>query len=369
MAAPTMHVSNSGNRDGDAEGTLHLTVMAPNVFSTYALPKAGVVTIGRDEAADVRITDEGASRLHARLHVGPAAALSIEDLGTRNGTFLRDGRLEPGQPVSLQPGEAVTVGYTILMVQRRRPPVQARRCRSHGMFEERLEEACERAQRSGASFAVARLQIDEDDAGGGRGVELIAAGLRADDLLAQYARGDYEVLLLDMAPERAGAIAKELTERLASSGVVAKTAVAVYPADGRSAEALIGCATARLRETDAAGQASGGGRGRGREDKPEGKQQGKREIRQGRQPVLQSEAMRKLYHLAERAAGGQTAGGLINVLILGETGVGKEVLADFIHHRSPRAKGPYVCINCAALSETLLESELFGYEKGAFTGA
>jgi DNA-binding NtrC family response regulator len=80
--------------------------------------------------------------------------------------------------------------------------------------------------------------------------------------------------------------------------------------------------------------------------------------------IVEDAAMRRLYTLLERVAPGT-----ISVLLLGETGVGKEVVAEALHRLSPRAARPFVRLNCAALSETLLESELFGHEKGAFTGA
>jgi transcriptional regulator with PAS, ATPase and Fis domain len=75
-------------------------------------------------------------------------------------------------------------------------------------------------------------------------------------------------------------------------------------------------------------------------------------------------AMQELRRLVARVAPA-----MINVLLLGETGVGKEVLAAAIHRASPRNDQPFLRLNCAALSETLLESELFGHERGAFTGA
>jgi len=80
--------------------------------------------------------------------------------------------------------------------------------------------------------------------------------------------------------------------------------------------------------------------------------------------IVEDAAMRELYAQAARAAAAS-----ISVLLLGPTGVGKEVLARHVHALSPRASGPFVGINCAAISEQLFESELFGYEKGAFTGA
>src|SRR5690606_15058988 len=65
----------------------------------------------------------------------------------------------------------------------------------------------------------------------------------------------------------------------------------------------------------------------------------------------------------------KVAGTDINVLVTGETGTGKELIAQELHNRSPRVKGPLVTVNCGAIPENLIESELFGHIKGAFTGA
>jgi two-component system, response regulator FlrC len=83
-----------------------------------------------------------------------------------------------------------------------------------------------------------------------------------------------------------------------------------------------------------------------------------------RELIYRDDAMARVVKLAHQVAGSDAS-----VLITGDSGTGKEVLARYVHARSSRAKKPLICVNCAAIPETLLESELFGHEKGAFTGA
>ena len=80
--------------------------------------------------------------------------------------------------------------------------------------------------------------------------------------------------------------------------------------------------------------------------------------------VVADPSMRNVFTLARRVATMITS-----VLVIGETGSGKEVVVETIHQASPRARGPFICVNCAAIADSLAEAELFGYEKGAFTGA
>lgn len=94
------------------------------------------------------------------------------------------------------------------------------------------------------------------------------------------------------------------------------------------------------------------------------KKGGSKKILKNRNMITQDPKMLELLEFAKNVSSSNST-----VLILGESGTGKEMLASFIHHNSGRSDQPYVAVNCAALPENLAESELFGHEKGAFTGA
>lgn len=87
-------------------------------------------------------------------------------------------------------------------------------------------------------------------------------------------------------------------------------------------------------------------------------------VKSGNQPIAHAESSQALLDLAKRVAQSDST-----ALLLGESGTGKEVLARFIHENSTRSDGPFVAVNCAAIPENMLEATLFGYEKGAYTGA
>jgi transcriptional regulator with PAS, ATPase and Fis domain len=131
----------------------------------------------------------------------------------------------------------------------------------------------------------------------------------------------------------------DLGASLQQAGITFRTGTAHHPVDGRSAAELLERACQAVR--------------------PGAIQPGP-----ASDIILVDPAMQELHGLARDVAKSN-----INVLIVGETGTGKEILAEVVHRASPRAQGNFLSLNCAALSENLVEAELFGYEKGAFTGA
>jgi two-component system response regulator AtoC len=340
MAAPTVNDKKGRRPTGGYATGCHVVVLSPDGAVRRTLPPVGEVLIGRDEDADIRVLDPRASRHHARIILDDAIA--IEDLGSANGTRMRDRRLEAGKPVPFTPGDAIAIGGTILLLQAGEPEHDERRVWAHGYLETRLVEECARAQSRGSQFALARIHVQSGPAGGAPRVlveQILSNALRDGDLIAMYAPGEYEALLLDCEEASSRALANKIVALLAAQSIPSICGLAFYPADGTSPQSLVGRASESARVQAGGAPVSPG-------------------------VIIESPAMRELYALARRAAAGDS-----NVLIAGETGAGKEVLAETVHRASPRAGKPFLPINCAAFSESLVESELFGFERGAFTGA
>jgi DNA-binding NtrC family response regulator/pSer/pThr/pTyr-binding forkhead associated (FHA) protein len=328
-----------------------LLVMSEAGVFMYSLPEHGEVTIGRGEKCDVQIRDAKASRLHAVLRVGDV--IEVVDQGSTNGTKVGDRPIASRGTAPLAVGDMITIGTTVLTLKRvraQRPPTRVYSGAAFRALVER-EQSADGAKSTGFAIIQVRLTADSEDVrvtrqttGGGNDVSVaavesfeatLAEVLRPSDVVGSYAPGVYTVLLPETAPDVASSLETQLRAELRAHKLQPLVGLACYPRDGQTLDALVEMATGDLAEPTASPASQ-----------------------------LDQGAMQRLAPMIDRVAAGR-----INVLILGETGVGKEVMARTLHVRSARALGPLVYINCAAFSETLLESEIFGHEKGAFTGA
>jgi DNA-binding NtrC family response regulator len=156
--------------------------------------------------------------------------------------------------------------------------------------------------------------------------------------MAVYAPGQYDVLLAEADPAHLETTLASLRFAFARLGLAPDLKAASYPRDGHEAAALLARLGAR--------------------------RQGRASSVLSHPVVLDDPAMKRLYDLVDRVAASE-----LSVLVLGETGSGKEVIARSLHERSARVGRPFLAINCGGFTEEMLESELFGHEKGAFTGA
>jgi two-component system, NtrC family, response regulator AtoC len=335
----------------DVSAGVSLLVMSKAGVYTIALPEAGELTVGRGDDCDIRLNDAKVSRLHAVLRVGPTFALV--DQGSTNGTVVAGRKLESKETVDLAVGDMVTVGSSVLVLQaapKNNPPV---RVWSKDAFAAMVDQVRERAALDRTTFGIVQIRMDSmpvldasvstktkvvDDVARAQSLDrVLREGLRSSDVVATVGPGRYEALLPNTEPEVGVRIAEQLGATLREEGFGCEVGFASYPKNGLTLEELDAHAECHLHQSA---------------DRPP------------LDATIDRGAMKRLEPVI-----GRVAAGTINVLILGETGVGKEVLARMIHQRSPRANQPCVTLNCAAVSETLLESELFGHEKGAFTGA
>jgi two-component system response regulator AtoC len=298
------------------------------------LPDGVDVTFGRSRGATVHVDSEKVSRMHARIR-RTGEQLELEDLGSRNGTRVDGEKISGVRRVTS--GDEITIGPILAIVTVTSGLGRPSAVADPTQGEARLVAEVDRATRYHRPLSLGLLRIASDPA-----IDAISRSLRPMDLIAEDAGDDYLVILPELARTEGQAAIDRMLDFARATGATASASTVLCPEDGTAVETLIGKLRAALRggnRTAAPPEPTGG-------------------------PIVIDAAMRRVYSLVDRIAdSGMT------VLILGETGVGKELVAEAIHQRSSRRNEPLIKLNCAALPESLLESELFGYERGAFTGA
>jgi DNA-binding NtrC family response regulator len=304
------------------------------------LPDAGTVTVGRAPECEIRLTDAACSRRHAQLHIDDGA-LTLEDLGSHNGTRVNGERVTGRQP--LTSNDVVSIGPIKLVIHAQQRARRAVVLESSAL-RARLIQEVERATSYDRPLCVAVVTAD-------RGARLIAGAvidtLRIVDVIGVLDERHLVVVMPELASEAARAAAERFIGAIDRTGV--SVGLAACPTDACTPEALIAAARAAAA------------RGPGVRDAAECVD---RLQLVGVEIVVADAAMVQIYDLVRRLAASD-----LSVLITGETGAGKENVAHALHQWSPRASAPFIAINCASLPEALIESELFGHERGAFTSA
>jgi two-component system response regulator AtoC len=303
------------------------------------------ITFGRSRACTVSIDSERVSRQHTRVWRA-GDELWAADLGSRNGTRVNGARIEG--PTRIGPGDELVIGPAVAVVGRSSRLRRARRLADAEAFEDRLEVEVDRSLRCHRPLTVAMLRVAGTTIATDAAIDRLLAASRRMDLVADYG-GDELALILPEVDAGAAAVSA-LVEVARGPQVTLHAGIAAFPRDGDSPGALTAAARAALR--------------RARRGGPEVAVPDPAPAAADGAAVIADPAMKRLYELVDRIADTP-----VTVLVRGETGTGKELVAEALHRRSGRRGGPMVKLNCASLPETLLESELFGHERGAFTGA
>lgn len=381
--------------------------------SSYKLDENGPpVTLGRDTARDIPIDDHRCSRLHCRLWFD-GTCWRIEDCNSRNGTFVNSRRIEID---SLRPGDAVRTGDRLFVFIQQgekagsgwqpallesttfvaRVPNEQHKDAVVGQLKGSSNPDSVRNAAILFRLADELPRMESVEALFDSVCQALTTGTRADAVVVWLTRGDGRLRRYganaDSAPEAPSALASLamdqqeallVTQPVETGGQLESTVIDQSPGSAicvpiPNRESCRGAIEVLRNETPQPLTQSNlelciaVARHAGlalenleyRERLEQANVQLLSEVSGRNRLIGESEPVKKLMDNVARVSPTDAT-----VLLSGESGTGKELVARMVHDSSQRATGPYIAVNCAAFSEALLESELFGHEKGAFTGA
>jgi two-component system, NtrC family, response regulator AtoC len=316
------------------------------------LSEGNPIVVGRSDPAQVRPKSRRLSRQHARF-VLEDGIVTVEDMGSTNGTYINGKRIS--RRASVRGNDEVTLGSVMISVhehgslQRRLHGLE-----SHEGWVSALTDEVNRARTFQRSVAVLMIRSLSRRGHLSRWVPRIRELTRNVDRVGLFGPDAVEIMLPESDLDVARRLADEVIKGRADNEPPLVCGVAIYPDDASSAlelcsaasDAVAGASLAEpvkfLKNANIWLSADPDDQG----------------------PVVRDPAMVTVYETIERVAHSN-----LPILIEGETGTGKEVIARAIHDRSERRDKPMRCINCGAIPSQLIESVLFGHERGAFTGA
>ncbi len=346
----------------------YLTAIAgPNTGKIFLL-KEGKSIAGRMHRVDIYLDDSQVSRKHAEFTHNQSKT-TLMDMGSTNGTIVNGKKIK--SKAILKDGDEVAIGSSIFTFSTSTPiEANVRGLIGHSRFDNRLYEELDRASRFKRPLSVMMVSLEFDKSEIKKEkdeiekvekrkfvklVEHTKSLVRPMDVIANYGRFELELMLPETPKKNALDLAHRIQKVVDKEpGMILSIGISSYPEDSRSKDFLIDKSRRALkiaRKSDL-------------EKIVETKENIKKISVSDQDIIIKSDKMTAIFDLASRIAKSN-----ISVLIQGETGVGKEVVAEAIHNKSDRSQKSLISVNCAALTETILESELFGYEKGAFTGA
>jgi DNA-binding NtrC family response regulator len=332
------------------ERKLRLVVFISGGVVEFDLPVEGRIVVGRSSATQIHLDSTSVSREHAAI-VAHGGSMMLHDLQSTNGTFVNNARLT--ESVAIGIGDVIRFGEIATEVRSvRESRLLVPRFVSGAELDARINEEAERCVRYDRSIAALCVEAETpSDSSSAKLRDVLLMSLRALDVATQRAPGCFQALVMECGKEMAVEVGERVRREASKRGIAARVGVSVFPGDVPSPESLMLAARLAMAGSSDAdiGVAS----------------EGARILQIGNSEVIVAEpSMVRLFALVERVAVAP-----MSVLVNGETGTGKEIIAEALHVLGPRAGGPLVKINCAALPENLLESELFGHEPGAFSGA
>ena len=351
---------------GDANGPVrvHLVVSSPRASRIYDLEEGETLLVGRSSDIHVTVDDPMVSRIHTQVE-RREDGVSVMDRGSSNGTWVNGKMIE--DRFMIGPGDEVKLGSTVLtIVEASALPAYRRSVMPHEEFMVRFGYELERARLHGVPIGLIYMDPTVFDSTEERLVTTFMEVMGPGDMLGHAEGGEFLVLLPEGSRQRTEGLVRQFLELVLDPAESRKgIGVSVFPDGGMDTASLLRTAkrTSAKREwrrslapppsaTDEDPRAITVVEGVSSDADPE------------QSFIARDPAMRSLIKLAKKVAVAD-----VPALITGETGAGKEVLARYVHINSPRMRGPFVKVNCATLPPSVIESELFGHEKGGFTGA